>query len=244
MTEGKIDSAPIEEVRGKHHHWTVRLNYSFLVYGKRYTGRYSRKFDYEDDAQSWAHDLQGKTVLVRHSLKWPALSLILDDDLESLLNASPPEPAQLADLPSAASGSWTRKLLAYPCMVIAAAGFLLSLYVHVASWAGKIVLPQPWLPVLQLVMFVPFAAALILTFKTRRRSEVPRVPDSLGKLMIATMAYWLFNLALLLLASVGNHGKADDLHEWRGFSALWMCFYSWSFAFLYAGLRRPPEPPR
>jgi hypothetical protein len=94
VAEGKIDSAPIEEFKGKRHHWTVRLNYSFLVYGKRYTGRYSRRFDYEDGAQSWAHHLQGKTVLVRHSPKWAALSLILDDDLESVLNPSPPEPAQ------------------------------------------------------------------------------------------------------------------------------------------------------
>lgn len=67
VAEGKIDSAPIEEFKGKRHHWTVRLNYSFMVYGKRYTGRYSCRFDYEDDAQSWAHHLQGKTVLVRHS---------------------------------------------------------------------------------------------------------------------------------------------------------------------------------
>jgi hypothetical protein len=127
-------------------------------------------------------------------------------------------------------------------MVIAAAGFLVSLYVHVASWTGKIVLPQTWLVGLQVGIFVPFAAALILTPKTRRRREESRVPDALGKLMIATMVYWVFNLVLLLLASAGHHGEADDLHEWRGFSALWMCFYSWSFAFLYADLRRPSKP--
>jgi hypothetical protein len=127
-------------------------------------------------------------------------------------------------------------------MLIAAAGFLVSLYVHVASWTGNIVLPQTWSVGLQVGMFVPFAAALVLTPKTRRRAEVPRVPGSLGKLMIATLAFWLFNLALLLFASAGHHGKADDLHEWRGFSALWMCFYSWSFAFLYSDLRRPSKP--
>lgn len=172
----------------------------------------------------------------------PALSLILDDDLEPLLNSSPPEPAQPADLPGVASVPWTRKLIAYPCMAIAAAGFLVSLYVHVASWTGRIVLPQTWFLGLQVGAFVPFVAALILTPKTRRRGEVSRVPDALGKQMIATLAYWFFNLALLLFASAGHHGKADDLHEWRGFSAVWMFFYSWSFAFLYADLRRPSNP--
>lgn len=123
VAEGKIDSAPIEEFKGKRHHWTVRLNYSFLVYGKRYTGRYSRRFDYEDEAQSWAHHLQGKTVLVRHSPKWPPLSLILDGDLESVLNPSPPEPAQPADLPGVASVSLTKKLLAYPVWRLPPRGF-------------------------------------------------------------------------------------------------------------------------
>lgn len=63
-------------------------------------------------------------------------------------------------------------------MAIAAAGFLVSLYVHVASWTGKIVLPQTWSLGLQVGAFIPFAAALILTPKTRRRREVSQVPDA------------------------------------------------------------------
>ena len=204
---------------------------------KYYIGRVSKRFRYLDDAEEWVRDLQGRALPVHYSPLWPGLSRVLDEDLATLHNSRLPQaPAAVLEATEAANVSLFRKVLAYPFMALAAAGFCLSVYVHLGSLLGKIVLPESWFTVMQVGVFVAFFPALLLLpkQKIRRRSDVPSTPGFLGSLMIATLAYALANFAIFMVTLARHHNQTTRLMEWRGFSGHWMLFYSWSFAFLYA----------
>lgn len=245
VAQGVIDSASVQKSSSKRTRWVVRLNYSFAAFGMRYTGRYSRIFFYEDDAEECQRAFQGSSVLVHHSPRWPALSLMLDDDVDRLLQSRPPEAPPLPPEALQAVGvPWLKKLLAYPLMAFAAAGFVLSLYVHIASWFGRIVLPESWFLLLHLGIFVVFVPALLLMpQQSKRRHGQNQMPALLGKLMTVTLVYALANFALFMVTTATQHNHPTPAVEWRGFSGHWMVFYLWSFAFLYAGVHpKQPQP--
>lgn len=245
VVQGIVDSAWVQEYSGKRHRWMARLDYSFLVRQKRYTGRYSRRFDDEEDARDWVRDLAGKPLLIHHSQRWPLLSFALQEDVNALLQTRLPEPPPS---PAPSSGQTVavpliRKLLAYPLMLFALAGFVLSLYVHIAAWLGRIVLPESWMFGIHAGMFVPFLTAIFLAPKSSRRSRNLETPldGSLGRTMLAVLVYAIANFVLFMVAAALNHGHASPLQEWRGFSGHWMLFYFWSFGFLYAAVYPGPS---
>jgi hypothetical protein len=226
--------------------WMARLDYSFSVRERRYTGRYSRKLSYQDDAEEFIRDLQGKQLLIHHSPRWPVLSMAFQDDVEALLLTRTPEPpadpGRVAPQPKPVP--LPKKLLAYPLMLFALVGFLTSLYVHIGTWFGQILLPEVWQLRLHIGIFVPFLAAILLApRKPRRRRDGGFALDGfVGAAMIVVFVYAMANFVLFLLNTALNHSHATRLQEWRGFSGHWMLFYFWSFGFLYTAVQ--PAPPR
>jgi len=238
-TMASIDAVSISGPSGKGNKWQSRLDYAFTVLEKRYTGRYSQTFSFEEDAQEWIRDLRGKTVSVHYWPGWPALSVVEKNDIDELLRSRlplPPDP-----VPGQASFqqmSPVKVILAYPLMIVAVLGFGLSFYVHVASIVGKAVLPESWFFPMHAAMFVPFfGALLLLPKKTARKKDSFAIPGSLGTLMIAILIYALGNFAWFM-TYVATHGNSAPLIvQWRGFSGHWMLFHFWSFAFLYSVVR-------
>jgi hypothetical protein len=122
-------------------------------------------------------------------------------------------------------------------MAVALAGFLLSLYIHIAAWLGRVPLDDSWIMWLHLGIFVPFFTALFLLPKKprRRRDEKSFSLGFLGRAMIAILFYAIANFIIFMIHTASDHGHATRLWEWRGFSGHWMLFYFWSFGLLYQG---------
>jgi len=240
VAEATIDAAWIQEYSGKRRYWMARLDYSFLLRGRRYTGRYSREFSYEDDAEEFVRDLQGKPLLIHHSSRWPMLSMAFKDDVEALLLTRSPElptdPGRA--VPLSKPVPLYKKLLAYPLMLVALAGFLLSLYVHIATWLGQIVLPESWQLPLHAGMFVPFFAAIFIAPRAprRRRNANSALEGFVGTAMAVVLVYAMANFVLFMVNTALSHNHATHLQTWRGFSGHWMVFYFWSFGFLYTAV--------
>jgi hypothetical protein len=240
VAQGPIDSVSIQKYSSKQRtRWVTRLNYSFAAFGKRYTGRYSRTFAYQDEAEDYQRRLQERSIPVHHSSRWPALSLVLDDDVDRLLQSYPAQPSTPPfDAWQPVKTSWWKKVVGYPLMIYAAAGFSLSLYVHIASWFGRVVLPQSSFFLLHVGIFVAFFPALLLTPKSgkRRRDDQDRMPVPLARLMKVSLIYAVANFAVFMISVARHDRELAPAVQWRGFSGHWMAFYLWSFAFLYAAL--------
>jgi hypothetical protein len=238
VAQATIDSALVQKYSRKGERWIARLNYSFQVPAGRRTGRYSRKFSYEGDAEDFVRDLQGKPLLVHYSTRWP-ISMALDEDVEMLLqtrSAQPPATEAIGTPP--APVPILKKFIAYLMMPVALAGFLLSLYIHIAAWLGHIVLEHSWIAWLHVGIFVPFITALVLSPKdSPRRRRVDHSSPLLGKAMLAVLIYALLNFIVFVVHMATSHGTDSQLWQWRGFSGHWMLFYFWSFGFLYDVVR-------
>jgi hypothetical protein len=121
-------------------------------------------------------------------------------------------------------------------MVVALAGFLLSLSVHVAAWFGQTVLPESSKLPLNAGMFVTFVAGILLSPRRLRRWRHSKdaLDGFVGKAMIVLFIYAMANFILWTVTK--NQGHAAPPQDWRGFSGHLMLFYFWSFGFLYAAV--------
>jgi len=233
VAQGNIDSIKIEERKGKHHRWYARLYYSFSVLGRRYTGRYSQEFSYQDDAENWIRDLQGKPVAVHYSSRFPALSSILDDDLQALLAARPPiaTGTEPSPVPVPQLTGWKRAL-GLVLLAIAAVGFIVSAMVHISAWlAPNSASDFPWTPI-HVLCFVTFVNTIAIIPKTRRRSETPQPRPWLVKLAIAVFIYAIANFIFWMVVAANHHGHLQPSQELRMFSGHWMLFFGWQVMFL------------
>jgi hypothetical protein len=234
--QGTIDKAWVKKSSGKRTRWIARLDYSYSVQNKSYTGRYSQSHRFLEEAEECVRDLSGKAIMVHYSERWPVFSVASDEDVKALsLNraSSPNENPALDQLPPVEI-SFPRKLIAYAFMVFAIAGFLLSLYVHISSWLGRIVLPDSWFFLMHMGMLIPFFAAIILAPKEQRRKPAANMSQGiLFKALKLVFYYAIANFAVFILSLVFGHHQSTELVEWRGFSGHWMLFYFVSFVALY-----------
>jgi hypothetical protein len=233
MAPGVVNSASITELRS---YWLLKLNYSFSVYGRSYTGRYSRRFSYEDEALKWARALEGDSIFVHYSQRWPALNLVFASDIENLLKRLPPEPhTSASDQTISVPVPVWKKLVAYPLMALALIGFGISFYAHIATWLGKLILTQSQSGWMHIGMFIVFFPAIFLQPRARKRSRLSadELPEWIGNLMLIIFFYAIANFCWFMLQTFLQHGKADHLHELRGFSGYWLMFYFWSFGLLF-----------
>ena len=236
IAQGTIDSAWVHEHKGKRHRWIARLDYSFPLQQRRYTGRYSKTFNYQDEADDFVRDLTGKSLRVHYSSRWPVFSVALKQDVETLLQARPVAEPEPVTGWQPAPVSLYKKLLAYPFMLLGLAGFLVSLYVHIAAWFGQIVLPQSWLLGLHIGMFPPFFVSMFLSpraLRLRRQVRSDQAGNFLNTAMMVVFFYALANFVLGMSISAFHHGQMPPVQEWKLFSGHWMLFYFWSFAILY-----------
>lgn len=180
--------------------------------------------------------LTGKSLRVHYSSRWPVFSVALKQDVKTLLQARPVAEPEPVTGWQPATVSLSKKLLAYPFMLLGLAGFLVSLYVHIAAWFGQIVLPQSWLLGLHIGMFPPFFVAIFLSpraLRLRRQVRSDQAGNFLNTAMMVVFFYALANFVLGMSISAFHHGQMSPVQEWKLFSGHWMLFYFWSFAILY-----------
>lgn len=142
---------------------------------------------------------------------------------------------------------WLRPLM-YPCMLVAALGFFLSLIAHIASMFGKAV-PSA-LPVMDLhigIFVVWFPAVLVVSRMTgsANRKDLWKIALSGCPLWMRRAVYGLFgytalNFVLFMLRTRTQHdaGEASPSVVW-GFSGHWLLFYGIAFAVFYSAIHAP-----
>lgn len=132
---------------------------------------------------------------------------------------------------------------------LAAAGLILSAWIHLGAVMGRQVAPLGLFIALHagiLVVWIP-AVAVARTYRGRvtpRDSWRMLLPDSPAWVCLAVYAlllYAFFNFAVFLAAPARlaeNLSASPAAAAWRGFSGHWMAFYAAAWAILYSGLQR------
>ena len=140
----------------------------------------------------------------------------------------------------------------YALAILAAAGFAVSLLVHVAAWAGVAPPQAAWaLHVGILVVWLPtvlVSQGLTRNFKQRDfwtaalRGAPPWTPVALKWLM----GYAVVNFLLFIFQTILGARSNDPALQARGFSGHWMIFYGAAAATLFSAgqLRERGDQPR
>ena len=129
-----------------------------------------------------------------------------------------------------------------PFALLAGAGFVASVVVHVLSWT-PLVLPE-WVMGLHFGIFVVWLPAVLaarpLTADRPQRdfwrAALRGSPAWMRQLVRLTLAYAVLNFIVFLATSFGREGAPT-----RGFSGHWMAFYGAAAAILWSALHAVDE---
>lgn len=220
--------------------WTADLVYSCKVEGQIRTGRYKRRFDDLEDALEFVRDLKDRPIAIHYHPAKPSQSALDEQDLRILLEKRPQAPSVLLQVTAVPVSRWI-KIWAYPLMVVASAGFAVSLYVHINSLLGVVSVSQGWFSILHLGIFVVFGPGILALFKTGRgrnisKRQLEQLPAILRGSIYVFGFYAMLNSAIFWFrtADQPKHGSQGLLPS-RNFSGDWMIFYLLSIALLYLG---------
>jgi hypothetical protein len=127
------------------------------------------------------------------------------------------------------------KLLLYPFLVLGAVGFVLSLVVHILSWA-EVVLPESLMALHIGIFIVWLPTILVATRLTREYKQ-----KDFWKAALRGAPPWTIKLAIGLGTYVFVHFFASmflflPVEKFRIASGHWMVFYGLSAAVLYSAL--------
>jgi hypothetical protein len=238
--QGKIVDTAIHERPVQSGIWTADLVYSCKVEGQVHAGRYKRNFDNLEEAQEFVRGLKDRSIAIHYCPSNPSHSALDEQDLRTLLEQRPPAPPELLQVTALPVSLWV-KIFAYPLMAVAAAGFAMSLYVHISSLLGSVSVSQGWVFILHLGMFVVFGPGILAMSKTGygrsiSRRQLAQLPATLRYSIYVFGIYAMINFAIFWFrtADQPKHGS-QGAPPWRGFSGHWMLFYLLSIALLYLG---------
>jgi hypothetical protein len=111
---------------------------------RTYTGQYSRIFHTETEALEFIRDLWGKTLTAQVNPAKPTKSLVFNSEIQNLIRARPSRTFEQMNCqnPDELTRYWFTSFLQL-FVILAAAGFLLSVWVHVGAILGHAVAPSP-----------------------------------------------------------------------------------------------------
>jgi hypothetical protein len=129
------------------------LSYTFARAGEYHTGKYSRDFYSESEAESFIHGLEGQSVQIHYNPPRQSDSIIFDPDLDMLLLNRPaisasPRANELEPFPA-----WSQPLLWF-FAILSCLGLVLSMWVHIGALLGKRVAPSAFFWGLHIGIFV------------------------------------------------------------------------------------------
>jgi len=141
---------------------------------------------------------------------------------------------------SAEPPPWIRRLPLLPLVIFAAAGFCLSLIVHLLSILG---VRQPGGDIvfcLHIGIFVIWIPAVFLSQGTRSKDFLDRLPRWMKYTISVLFLYALLNFGYFMMVAPKRGTREINQHPapakvLRGFSGHWMLFYGTGFGMLWKG---------
>jgi hypothetical protein len=238
--------------------FAVELGYAYAVEGQSYSGTVLRDQGTMQEARDFIRDLDGKVVMVSYNPRKPTISTLTDSAIaDMVLQRAPAPEAALTPTPERDTPAWLRTLL-WPLIALAVIGFVVSLWVHLGALAGKTVVPESFLWILHVGIFVVwFPAVLVSTMRagsTQRRNFWKVVlrgsPAWLRYGLYGITGYETINFLVFFSHSFGQGQPDHGDTGWRMLSGIWLVFYYAAFAILYSAATAerssldPPRPPQ
>jgi hypothetical protein len=253
IADGRIESAEITKPNfsftTKRGYYVAQLGYSYSVAGSIHSGLYKREFPTQPAADDFVRDLKGKAVAVRYSPSKSSQSMVLEPDIEAVLQNRPPS-SDDESVTRTAIPEWLRPFI-WVFVWLSAIGLVVSLWVHIGALTGRGVPSAFW--VLHVGIFVVwFPAVLVaqrLVGNANRRDfwkvVLKEVPDWMRYMVYVFSAYEFVNFMISMgQTSSGGRHTTTSAADWRGFSGLWMVFYSAALAILYSAAKTMESCPR
>lgn len=253
IANGRIESTEVTKpnfsLTTKRGYYLARLGYSYSISGSTHSGLYKREFPTEPAADDFVRDLKGKAVAVRYSPSKPSLSMVLEPDIEAVLQNRPPS-SNDESVTRTAIPEWLRPFI-WVFVWLSAIGLLISLCVHIGALMGRGVPSTFW--VLHVGIFVVWFPAVVvaqrLVGNTNRKDfwkvVLKGAPDWVRYMMYFLFAYEFVNFMISMgQSSSGGRHTTSSAADWRGFSGLWMVFYSAALAILYSAAKTMDSIPR
>ena len=253
IADGRIESTEVTKPNfsftTKRGHYVAQLGYSYSVAGSIHSGLYKREFPTEPAADDFVRDLKEKAVAVRYSPSKPSLSMVLEPDIESVLQNRPPSRDD-ESVARAAIPEWLRPFI-WVFVWLSAIGLLVSLWVHIGTLMGHGIPSAFW--VLHVGIFVVWFPAVLVAQRlvgNANRKDFWKVvlkgaPDWVRYMMYVLFAYEFVNFMISMgQAPNGGRHTTTSAADWRGFSGLWMVFYSAALAILYSAAKTLDSSPR
>jgi hypothetical protein len=253
IADGRIESTQVTKpnfsLTTKRGYYAAQLGYSYSVAGSTHSGLYKREFPTEPAADDFVRDLKGKAVAVRYSPSTPSLSVVLEPDIAAVLQNRPPS-SDDESITRSAIPEWLRPFI-WAFVWLSAIGLLLSLWVHIGALMGRNVPSAFW--VLHVGIFVVWFPAVLVAQRlvgNANRKDFWKVilkeaPDWVRYMMYVLFAYEFVNFIISMgQSSSGGRHTATSTADWRGFSGLWMVFYSAALAILYSAAKTLDSSPR
>ena len=244
--DGRIESTEVTKPNfsftTKRGNYLAKLGYSYSVAGSIHAGLYKREFPTQPAADDFVRDLKGKAITVRYRPRRPSLSMVLEPDIEAVLQNRPPS-SDDGSVTRSAIPEWLRPFI-WVFVWLSAIGLLVSLWVHIEALTGRGVPAALW--VLHIGIFVVWFPAVLVAQRlvgNANRKDFWKVvlkgaPDWVRYMMYVLFAYEFVNFMISMgQAPNGGRHTTTSAADWRGFSGLWMVFYSAALAILYSAAK-------
>jgi Protein of unknown function (DUF3592) len=253
IADGRIESTEVTKpnfsLTTKRGYYVAQLGYSYSVAGSIHSGLYKREFPTQPAADDFVRDLEGKAVAVRYSPNKPSQSMVLEPDIETVLQNRPPSTDD-ESVTRTAVPEWLRPFL-WVFVWLSGIGLAVSLWVHVGALMGRTVPSAFW--VLHVGIFVVWFPSVLIAQRllgnTRRKDfwkvVLKGAPDWMRYMVYVSSAYEFVNFMISMgQGSSGGRHTTTSAADWRGFSGLWMVFYSAALAILYSAAKTMDSSPR
>jgi len=243
--DGQITLA---EVTKQHDQFRLRLLYWYKLPGQKYAsnGEYSKDFEKDDEATAtqWATQLRDSTVPVHCNPSKPDDSLLWDSDLQAVVDGKPSNPDDSDILAPGELLGWEKTFLPATLM-LAGSGFLFSIAIQVAAFAGVSLIQSIGLFSLQ-ALAIALVFPVVQTLKASKRKSsglMSNWPEWLKILGHLFFYYAILSIALSVFIqssereSLSFHvGEVVPLDVIRFFSSIWMLMFVGQFAVTYTRL--------
>jgi hypothetical protein len=251
--DGRIESTEVTKPNfsftTKRGYYLAQSGYSYSVAGSIHSGLYKREFPTQPAADDFVRYLKGKAVAVRYSPSKPSLSMVLEPDIEAVLQNRPPSSGD-ESVARTAIPEWLRPFI-WVFVWLSAIGLLVSLWIHVGAFMGRTIPSAFW--VLHVGIFVVWFPAVLVAQRlvgNANRKDLWKVvlkgaPDWMRYMVYVFSTYEFVNFMISMgQASSGGRHTTTSAADWRGFSGLWMVFYSAALAILYSAAKTMESSPR
>jgi hypothetical protein len=249
IADGRIESTEVTKPNfsftTKRGYYVARLGYSYSVAGSSHSGLYKREFPIQPAADDFVRDLKGKAVAVRYNPDKPSQSMVLEHDIEAVLQNRPPSSDE-ESVTRTAIPEWLGPFI-WVFVWLSAIGLVVSLWVHIGTLMGRTVSSAYW--VLHVGIFVVWLPSVLVAQRlvgNARRKDFWKVvlkgaPDWMRYMVYVFFAYEFVNF---VISMGGGRHTTSSAADWRGFSGLWMVFYSAALAILHTATKTMDSSPR